>query len=50
MALERFAFGQAEERRHPLQGDPPLHAAVASLRHRVAQPVQRIKPSRATKL
>ncbi len=34
MALERLAFGQAEERRHALQGDPPLHAAVPSLRHR----------------
>jgi hypothetical protein len=35
MALERLALGQAEERRHPLQGDPPLHAAVSSLRHRL---------------
>jgi hypothetical protein len=50
MALERLALGQVEERRHPLQGDPPFHAAVPPLRHRFAHPVRRINASRATKL
>jgi len=34
VALERLAFGQMEERCHPLEGDPPLHPAMPTLRHR----------------
>src|SRR5436309_11618897 len=34
VALERLPLGQVEERRHPLEGDPPLHPAMPSLRHR----------------
>jgi len=35
MALERLALGQVEERRHPLEGDPPLHPAMPALHHRL---------------
>jgi len=35
MALERLALGQVEERRHPLEGDPPLHPSMPALRHRL---------------
>jgi len=50
VALERLALGQVEERRHPLQGDPPLHAAVSSLRHRYCAPgpKDKILPGRRT--
>jgi len=34
VALERFAFGQVEEGRHPLEGDPPLHPPMPTLHHR----------------
>jgi len=35
VALERLRLGQVEERRHPLEGDPPLHPAMPSLHHRL---------------
>jgi len=34
VALERLPLGQVEERRHPLEGDPPLHPAMPTLHHR----------------
>jgi len=35
MALERLALGQVEERRHPLEGDPPLHPSMPALHHQL---------------
>jgi len=38
VTLERLLFRQAEQRRHPLERDSPLHTSVAALDHRTAEP------------
>jgi hypothetical protein len=34
MPLQGFRLGEAEEGRHALSRDPPLHPAVSAFRHR----------------